>query len=156
MRSHDDDSPMDAITDIGTAQIANPRPAAAVVIITPKKGFIPLPGSSSLLLVVGSPRMISGNSAVEIIIENKAYGPFPEPLSPDSTASLISFGDIVPGLQDAMNPAGSITITASVGPLGNAEPVLESGSSISNGHDSLMESAWPSRLTADSSPPVAI
>ena len=156
MRSHDEENPIDAITDTGIAHTANPREDAAVVMITPRKGFIPFPGSSSLLFMVGSPRITSGISAVEIIIEIKSLRPIPDPLRPDSTASLISLGAIVPGLQDEINPAGSMTITASVGPLGNAKPVLEPGSSMSKGQDSLIESACPSRFTADWSTAVEI
>ena len=41
MRSHDVESPRDAIIDTGIAHIAKPRDAAVVVIITPRNGFIP-------------------------------------------------------------------------------------------------------------------
>ena len=45
MRSHDVESPRDAIIDTGIAQIANPRDlSTAVVMITPRNGFIPFPG----------------------------------------------------------------------------------------------------------------
>ena len=142
------------MSDTGMAQIENPVEAANVVIIEPANGFMSASGSFSL--PEGRDSMKSGNKVKENNIEIKSKGLFPEPLIPDSTACLISSEDIVPGLQEVTKPAGSTTITASVGPLGRPSPVLESASSRSNGQDSLITSAWPSMFTALRSLPVAI
>ena len=72
-----------------------------------------------------------------MIIENRARGLFPEPLDAEDAASSISKADMVPGCQLVMKPAASMTITASVAPLGNDFPTEASDSSINSGHDSF-------------------